>query len=164
VQIEGLSEWSYEEIVDMAYVARDAVLVEHMKEVEGSLGIRKSKDRPSTTSTIVVGNTAYITSSMKAGQKGSYLYLPDVPATTLRTQHCREPLRTALANCQLKRFEITKYDEGHASQGVSLAIHPRMLVNANPRPVSFVKNTMHSILFRGCSLWFRYFAIISPMA
>jgi len=118
-----LSDWTDEEIVGMAYVARDAVLDEHKKMVQENIGVRSSKDRPSTTSTIIVVNTAYITSSMKAGPRGSYLYLPDLPATTIRGQHCREPLRTALANCQTKRFASTDSDEGHANQGVSIAIY-----------------------------------------
>jgi hypothetical protein len=109
----------------MAFVARQGVIDEHDKWSDNKLvgHLRKSDDRPATTSTLVVGNTAYITSSMKSRKEGPYLYLPEVPMTTLDTGHCKEPLRAALANCQAKRFETTESEEGHANKGVSLSIH-----------------------------------------
>jgi hypothetical protein len=109
----------------MALVARRGVIDEHEKWSDPNLDghLRNTDDRPSTTSTLVVGNTAYISSSMKARDGGSYLYLPGPAMTELDTRRCKGPLRAALANCQTKRFGSTKSKEGHVNKGVSLAIH-----------------------------------------
>lgn len=120
-----MSEWSDEEIVGMAFVARQGVLDEHQKmSADCHPGkLKRTGDRPATTSTLVVGNTAYITSSIKAGDGGTYLYLPGPPMDTLDTEHCKGPLRTALANCQTKGFARTNFEEGHNNNGVGLTAH-----------------------------------------
>jgi hypothetical protein len=108
-QVEGLSDWDDGEIVLLAMVAHQAMLQEHKRWllVEGKDSKMSSKERapaPSVTTTLVVDNTAYISTSARGGS-GPFLYaqeqevnryrelLPDAP--------CAGAVATALNNCKI---------------------------------------------------------------
>jgi hypothetical protein len=108
-QVEGLSDWDDGEIVHLAMIAHQAMLQEHTRwlRVEGKYSKMSSKARasaPSVTTTLVVDNTAYISTSAR-GNSGPFVYaqeqevnryrelLPDAP--------CAGAVATALNNCKI---------------------------------------------------------------
>lgn len=108
-QIDGLSEWSDEQIADLAFVAHEGMLAEYQTSV-----LPRGLKGPGVTTTLVVDNTAYISSSASAG--GSFLYLPNGNRQGWRFTHlnpahpCTGPVQNALLRCQAK---AVNFGTGH---------------------------------------------------
>lgn len=76
VEIRGLSQWSDEQIVDLAFVADEAVktAMDSFLDTPDLVDLEfLAHTKPPTTAVLVVDNTAYISTSMKGG---TYLYAP----------------------------------------------------------------------------------------
>ena len=110
-QIDGIAQWTDEQVLDLAFQAHKASREAHedykRKKQYKSLG---DNSLPAVTTTLVLDNTAYIYTSMKGGP---YLYSPgyreDYKAgrpVALRPDHPCEPFSgevfTALRRCQLQ--------------------------------------------------------------
>jgi hypothetical protein len=108
-QVEGLSDWDDGEIVHLAMVAHQAMLQEHKRwlQDEGRDSNIRSRDRapaPSVTTTLVVDNTAYISTSARGGS-GPFLYVQEQEVNRYREllpdAPCAGAVATALNNCKI---------------------------------------------------------------
>lgn len=121
VQIEGLDTWSDEQVAELAFQASAAVKKEFDDNFDTiALDYKKKHNHkylkpaeklwPTVTSTLIVDNTAYISTSIKG--EGTYLYNPanyaapkgDPQWVSLRATNnlCRKEVVQALERCQLK--------------------------------------------------------------
>lgn len=120
VEIDGLAEWSDNQIAELAWQASDAVsqaFTANLPAIRDHYLKRHRRNKiadrdmfPSVTTTLVVDNTAYISTSIKG--TGTYLYQPaskSVPEgeprwVTLKGNKnpCRVEVLDALQRCQLK--------------------------------------------------------------
>nr|POE63589.1 hypothetical protein CFP56_04492 [Quercus suber] len=99
VEIKGLNGWNERQIADLAYAANAAVTIVHHKPFNPAKG-----QRPTVATTLVVGDTACISKSVKGG---AYLYHPPEPGPDLlfrywelnRADQYERP-STALRTCQ----------------------------------------------------------------
>jgi hypothetical protein len=114
VQIKDLGGWSDEQIVDLAYVAHQARHTAHAdarrnKKYERWL----RRTGPTATTTMVVGNTAYISSSAKGARSFLYVGLDAAEAgdtgfrfRDLRREHDQtHEVGKALVRCQIANFD-----------------------------------------------------------
>lgn len=63
----------------------------------------KDEDKPSVTTTMVVDNTAFISTSLKG--RGSYIY--DVALNAIKNDHpCEGPVLEGLRRCQQKSIDV----------------------------------------------------------
>jgi hypothetical protein len=136
--IKGLSEWANEQIVDMAFVAHDDMRAQHKSIDFASTYPGHSAKVPGVTTTLVVDDTAYISSSMGGGP---YLYVPNGQKTGSRFTEL-DPLRPrgavqdALTRCQVNSINLSGHRTG-ASCGEPMAAlafcathNQRSLINA----------------------------------
>lgn len=120
VEIDGLAEWNGKKIAELAFQAADGVtkafrdnfvsISADYKKRHRRKDIEESDIFPAVTTTLVVDNTAYISTSIKGS--GTYLYKPaakSVPKgqprfVTLKDDKnpCRAEVVEALQRCQLK--------------------------------------------------------------
>lgn len=120
--IQGLSGWSDEQIVDLAYTAHAAMIEQYETDYVKYSGLKRKP--PGVTTTLVVDNTAYISSSANGG--GSFLYLPNGNKdgsryTELNPAHpCEDPVKAALIRCQTRSVNPTGHRTG-ASCGEPMA-------------------------------------------
>jgi hypothetical protein len=113
--IKDLATWTDDQIVDLAHVAALAVGEAHTEALRNpELEDRLNKNKlPRATTTMVVGNTAYISSSLTGGL--SFFYVPAVDAEAKRTGFRFRELRNghgerhavgkALVRCQIGNLE-----------------------------------------------------------
>lgn len=77
VEIAGLNTWTDEQIVDLAFIAHDAMQTAHedfaRRLRQDGNPDRLSKKQPTVVTVLQVDNTAYISTSIVGG---AYLYLP----------------------------------------------------------------------------------------
>lgn len=141
VQIRGLSDWTDEQVVDLAFVARSATLAAfdavfkppEKKSNEPAppddynyphIDRSRGSSLPLVTTTLVVDNTAYISSSMKG--QADYLYITNQAGagnnpgavgvsryTNLNPAHpCTGPVQDALQQCQLRSVGQSGHNSG----------------------------------------------------
>jgi hypothetical protein len=108
VQIAGLSDWKDGEIVHLAMVAHQKMLEIHSLSVpilrdDYDIAKKVRTVPPGVTTTLIVDNTAYISTSIKGGQ---FFYLPPAPTEPNRYRDlnpdnpCAGLVQTALVNCK----------------------------------------------------------------
>ncbi|CAD0112711.1 unnamed protein product [Aureobasidium uvarum] len=106
VQIAGLSDWEDKHILDMAFVAYQKFLTQFGEDLTNRRYTNpslKDRDRPAVTTTMVIDNTAYISTSLKG--KGSYIYDPALSA--VKTDHpCDGPVLDGLRRCQERSIDV----------------------------------------------------------
>jgi hypothetical protein len=116
IQIAGLSDWEDKHILDMAFVAHEKFRSQFAKDLgEGRYKnpTLKLADRPSVTTTMVVDNTAYISTSLKG--KGSYIYDPAL--TAVKANHpCEGPVLDGLRRCQERSIDVAGKTRIHRRQ------------------------------------------------
>jgi hypothetical protein len=108
LQIAGLSSWQDSEIVHLAMVAHEKMLAVHRLSVPTLRNIYNIPKKaatvpPGVTTTLVVDNTAYISTSIKGG---NFFYLAPAPTEPNRYRDlnpdkpCAGLVHTALVNCR----------------------------------------------------------------
>jgi hypothetical protein len=108
VQIAGLSDWKDEEIVHLAMVAHQKMIdVQQSKDMRDKMkadygmNARLVSGIPGVTTTLIVDNTAYISTSIKGGQ---FFYLEHTQPNRYKDLNpenpCAGAVQTALINCK----------------------------------------------------------------
>lgn len=103
LQIEGLSDWTNEQIVHLAGVAHQKMIKAHKANTWDRTQVKgKTTDGPPTvTTTLVFDNTAFIASSVKSPE--SFMYVTDGKNRFMELHAdapCNGAILTALNNCR----------------------------------------------------------------
>jgi hypothetical protein len=116
VQIKGLEDWEDKHILDLAFVAHEKFLTQFAIDltVERPTGPGLNRrDSPRVTTTIIVDDTAYISTSLKG--KGSYIY--DLSASAIKNNHpCEGPVLDGLRRCQQRPINVDGKTSMHRTQ------------------------------------------------
>ena len=106
VQIAGLSEWEDKHILDMAFVAHEKFVDQYAQDILNKRYLKpklKLEEMPAVTTTMIVDNTAYISTSLKG--KGSYIYDPAL--SLVKNNHpCEGPVLDGLRRCQEQSLDV----------------------------------------------------------
>lgn len=121
-QIDGLSQWTDEQIVDLAFVAHNDMRNAHQAIDFPTTYPGLSRKVPGVTTTLVIDNTAYISSSMGGGP---FLYIPNGNTQGSRftnpdPAHPCPAVQDALARCQARSVNLSGHRTG-ASCGEPMA-------------------------------------------
>jgi hypothetical protein len=119
VQIRDLSSWSQGEVVHLAYAAhqaREDAFVKDRKALNSAFKRGYGNKIPGVTTTLIIDDVAYISSSMKGGP---YFYSlrhdkePHWRAENLEDEKCTELVKKGLQACQVTSNPVRGQRTGH---------------------------------------------------
>lgn len=100
----------------MAFVAHGKFVAQYAQDIKNERYMKprlKPEERPSVTTTMIVDNTAYISTSLKG--KGSYIYDPAL--SLIKNNHpCEGPVLDGLRSCQERSLDVAGNTRIHRRQ------------------------------------------------